>query len=209
MLLACGCALCEASEGPICTGCVEQFRPAGPLPPTDPPNRALVRYEGLGRELVTTVKYRNGRRLVGPLGALLADLAGDVPADAVTWVPASPAGRRERGYDQGRCLARAMARCARLRLLPLLRRAPGPAQTGRPAVERHLGPRLTARRSGSGRVVLVDDVITTGTTLEVATAALRGAGWHPVLGVAVAATPRRGRSGPRGSSRDGAGVARQ
>jgi adenine/guanine phosphoribosyltransferase-like PRPP-binding protein len=39
-------------------------------------------------------------------------------------------------------------------------------------------------------VILVDDVVTTGTTLMVAAAALRAAGWQPVLGLAVAATPR-------------------
>lgn len=191
MLLIAGCALCVAPQGPICADCARRLRRSDPLPPTDPPSRALVRYEGVGRELVTTLKYRNGRRLVAPLGPLLADLAAGVDADVVTWVPASRTGRRRRGFDQSRLLARSMARSAGLRPRGLLRRAPGPPQTGRTAVDRCLGPRLAPRRSGPGRVVLVDDVITTGTTLTVAAAALRDGGWQPVLSLAIAATPRR------------------
>ena len=191
MLLGAGCLLCEGRHGPVCAPCAARLPRAGPLSLDDPPARALLRYEGAGRELVTCLKYRNGRPLVRPLGRLLADLAGDVDAELVTWVPASPAGRRHRGFDQGRLLARAMARPAGLGVAGLLRRGPGPSQTGRPAADRRRGPALTAPRSGPGRVIVVDDVITTGSTLRVAAMALRGAGWRPVLGLSVAATPRR------------------
>jgi len=190
MLLAAGCVLCEAPQGPVCASCAARLHRAGPLPQGDPPARALLGYEGAGRELVTCLKYRNGRPLVGPLGRLLAELAGDVDAEVVTWVPASRAGRRHRGFDQGRLLARATARSAGLGVAGLLRRGPGPSQTGRPAADRRLGPALTAPRSGRGRVIIVDDVITTGSTLRVAAVALRRAGWQPVLGLSVAATPR-------------------
>lgn len=152
---------------------------------------ALVRYEGGGRDLVTALKYRQGRHLVRPLGPLLADLAAGCRADLVTWVPASRTGRRERGFDQGRLLARSTARSLRLPARRLLWRGGGPPQTGRSGVDRRLGPRLEARRPGRGRVLLVDDVITTATTMALAAAALRRGGWRPVLGIAVAATPRR------------------
>ena len=114
MLLAAGCVLCEAPQGPVCASCAARLHRAGPLPQGDPPARALLGYEGVGRELVTCLKYRNGRPLVGPLGRLLAELAVDVDAEVVTWVPASRAGRRHRGFDQGRLLARATARSAGL-----------------------------------------------------------------------------------------------
>jgi predicted amidophosphoribosyltransferase len=209
MLLGTDCALCAASDGPVCPACATRLHRADPIPSAHPPLSALVRYEDRGRDLVTTLKYRNGRRLVRPLGPLLAELAAPHRADVVAWVPASRSGRRRRGFDQGRLLARATARGLGLPALSLLGRGPGPPQTHRSAAARRVGPRLVARRAGRGRVVLVDDVITTGTTMVVAAAALRGVGWHPVAGVAVAATPRRPasvRAGPEPapSSRTGA-----
>lgn len=109
----------------------------------------------------------------------------------VTWVPASVAGRRQRGYDQGRLLARSVSRCTGWPLVDLLRR-PGRAgtQRGRGRDERLVGVTFTVRRPVSGPVLLVDDVTTTGASLSQAAEALRWAGATSVHGLAVAVADR-------------------
>jgi ComF family protein len=151
---------------------------------------AVLAYEGAGRELVARLKYRNARSTVRWLAAQMAALVDVAGVDVVTWVPTSTDRRRQRGFDQAELLARAIARhvhrpCRRL----LIRRA-GPPQTGRSLHERRAGPVLAARPSDRARsVLLVDDVITTGTTISVAARALRTAGFSHVSAVSAARTP--------------------
>jgi predicted amidophosphoribosyltransferase len=150
----------------------------------------LLSYEGGGRELVARLKYRNARSTVRWLAVNMAALvdAGDV--DLVTWVPTTTDRRRRRGFDQAELLARAVARQLGRPCRPLLTRGAGPPQTGRSSLERRAGPTLAARPSrAGGRVLLVDDVVTTGTTIAVAAHALRVAGFAHVSVVAAARTP--------------------
>jgi predicted amidophosphoribosyltransferase len=154
--------------------------------------RALVRYEGPVRQLVTDLKYRNDRRLLGRLADELAGMV-DPPSDAVvTWVPTTAVRRRRRGYDQAALLARALARRWRRPCRRLLDRTHGPPQTGRSMVERQQGVALVycGRRPVTVPVVVVDDVVTTGATLRSGASVLREAGAPWVGAVAIARTPR-------------------
>jgi len=155
--------------------------------------RAFLDYDGAARELVARLKYRNARGSVPFLARGMAAVVGE-PVDLVTWAPTTPARLRARGFDQARLLAKEVARDLGLPCRPLLRRAPGPAQTGRGAVARHAGPGFVARGPLAGRhVLLVDDVVTTGATVSAAAGALRGAGAATVHVVAAARTlPSRG-----------------
>ncbi len=119
--------------------------------------------------------------------------AHPVAFDAITWVPASAQRRAVRGVDHGALLARAVGRELGASATSLLRRDPGPPQTGRPAAERRAGPALHATADLGGRVVLVvDDVVTTGGTLAAAARALRARGARDVLTAAVTRTPYPG-----------------
>jgi predicted amidophosphoribosyltransferase len=110
--------------------------------------------------------------------------------DVVTWAPTTPVRLRGRGFDQARLLARAVARRRGLPCRPLLRRWAGPAQTGRDAAARRAGPLFSASGPVRGRrVLLVDDVVTTGATVSAAARALREAGAIEVHVVAAARTP--------------------
>ena len=188
MLIPTSCPVCRAQGPAPCAPCAAQLRPAPTLPP--PPGvdgcAALLAYDGAGRELVARLKYRNARSSLTFLARGMAAVAPG-PVDVVTWAPTTPARLRSRGFDQARLLARAVASELRLPCRSLLRRGAGPPQTGRDAAARRAGPPFSARRPVEGRrVLLVDDVLTTGATLRACAEALRRAGGEPV-GAAVLA----------------------
>lgn len=187
-----GCVVCRAAGPALCVGClrrtspppVTRVRDVGPVP-------ALFAYEGHGARIVQALKFRDGRRLVGPLAAQLAARWAAVDPTGpltVAWVPTSPARRRHRGFDQAELLARALARRLDAPAAGLLQRRPGPAQTGLDRAARAgAGYRALARPVHP--VLLVDDVCTTGATLRAAAAALERAGVALRGCVVVARTP--------------------
>jgi ComF family protein len=185
------CGACGRRGESPCARCAAALvRPDSITPPPEVDALyALFSYEGVGRELVTGLKYQNNRAAVRRLAAALAVLIDPSRFDAITWPPTVPDRRRRRGFDQAELLARRLARVARLPVHPLLRRASGPSQTGRSWSERWAGPTFTDLGWSPARVLVVDDVCTTGATLAAAARALRNAGAHTVTCVVVAQTP--------------------
>ena len=182
------CPVCSAQGPAPCAGCAAELRPAPalPAPPGLDSCAALLTYAGAGRELVARLKYRNAR---GSVPFLARGMAAIVPdeVDLVTWAPTTPARLRRRGFDQARLLARAVARQLGVPCRPALRRRPGPAQTGRDALARHSGPGFAGVGALRGRrVLLVDDVVTTGSTLGSAAGACRAQGAVAVYAVTLA-----------------------
>ena len=156
--------------------------------------RSAARYEGPLEQAIRRFKYEGRRPLAKPLGALLLDrLAVDGPAgELIAWVPLHPGRRRRRWFNQSELLALEVQRGLDLELVPgrLERVRDTPAQVG---LDRRR--RLTnvagafswrgqdlAKRS----VILIDDVATTGATLEACAVALRAAGAGAVTGLTVA-----------------------
>ncbi len=144
-------------------------------------------YSGDAAALIRDLKYRRSTSLISRLADQLCEVCP--PSDVITWVPATPRRRRERGFDQSELLARAIARRVGCRAVKLLRRHDSAAQTSRDLAGRLAGPKLTyvARRRGSSRSVLViDDVSTTGSTLAAAASCLRARGHSRVSALVVA-----------------------
>jgi ComF family protein len=194
MLFPTRCASCGAIGPAPCAVCIADLRPAPTLPP--PPGLdvciALVDYDGAGRDLVTGLKFRNARSVLAWLVRVLASLVRrhGVDVDVVTWAPTSAHRRRNRGYDQAELLARGVARRLRLPCRRLLTRRAGAPQTSLPLAQRRRGPTFVLRTARvPSRVLLVDDVVTSGSTLSSAARTLRAGGATHVVGLAVARTP--------------------
>ena len=168
------------------------MRAVGEMPPPEPLSGlwAAFAYTGAGRELLARLKYRNQRSCVRWVAAAMA---GVMPAglcvDAVTWAPTSPRRRRRRGFDQAELLARALGRETGLPVICLLNRVDAAGQTGRNRSQRHSSPVFAPHRSPRPAVLVVDDVVTTGATLQAAASALIWAGARRVDAVVAGATP--------------------
>jgi ComF family protein len=149
---------------------------------------AVFAYRGVVRDLVIALKSGGRRRLSRLFAPFLAGvLAERRPGAAVVPVPARP-GRRE--PDAVELLARQLERRHGIRVLRLLRRAPGPAQKSLSYAGRlrNLQGRIHAARGvfPEGALVLLDDVFTTGATLDACARALLAAGAARVDAVTLA-----------------------
>ncbi len=189
------CAGCQRPGPVLCRACRFAL--------VSPPNMAYssevvsaVPFAGRPRDVLLGFKYGNRRQLAHHFAGLLVNRlahagidGGNV--DVVTWAPTSRAHRQRRGFDQAEVVARRVAAqlgvpCRRL----LERDRSSLAQTGLARIERLHGPVFRSSPSARGkRVLVIDDVVTTGSTLRSASAALRESGAANVLRAAVATTP--------------------
>jgi len=183
------CAGCGEPGVDLCRRCRFTLIAAPPIT-TATGIVAATQFSGLGRELVVGLKYRNRRRLAMHLAEQLSRRLDSTQIDVITWAPTTRSHVRKRGYDQAELLARALGALWRKPCRRMLFRHHGPSQTGRNRAERLHGPDFGSRpMRRPPRVLVIDDVVTTGATLFAARDALLAAGAASVVLAAVAATP--------------------
>lgn len=164
------CRRCGAplKRGELCARCQE----AGPELDGI---RSLFVFEGLARQAVHSLKYRHFKALAGSLGGLLAEYlaSNPLPADVIMPVPLHPRRLRERGYNQSALLAEELGKRAGIPVMEngLLRAKYTPPQARSSDSAQRLanvqGAFLYRGEPLHGRhVLLIDDVCTTGATLE-------------------------------------------
>jgi ComF family protein len=163
-------------------------------PPRFAATIALADYAPPVDAMVAALKFHNRLDLGRAFGLLLAERAAAWQGDAVVALPLAPARLRERGYNQAEEIARALAaRLARPLLRQVLARTRHcPSQQGLRLAQRRTNVRgaFAAGPAAAGRhLLLVDDVLTSGSTLDAAAAALIGAGALSVTACVVARTP--------------------
>jgi predicted amidophosphoribosyltransferase len=197
------CAGCGVEGRALCRACADGLTIRTVTRSVDGvgPVAAGLVYDGVARSVILALKEQGASglatRLAAPFGAAVTAALAACGADDIRLVaiPSSRSARRRRGYEPVRMLA---AR-AGIRLTPAF--APAAPRAAQKALDvtgraRNLAGAFALARPVDGiRVVVLDDVVTTGATLAAAAAMLR-AGGADVLGAAVlAATPRRdGRS---------------
>lgn len=152
-------------------------------------------YEGTVRASLLRFKFHSVTANAEIYGEILAKSIDEngISCDSITWVPLSRRRKWLRGYDQSQLIAEETSRrlgvpC--LRLLDKIRNNPPQSGRGGPAarranvagVYRCAAPELTAGK----RILLIDDIVTTGSTLSAAAAVLRKAGAKSVTAATVA-----------------------
>ncbi|QMU97755.1 ComF family protein [Microbacterium esteraromaticum] len=192
LLLAASCPGCDRGGTLLCDRCRMQLR-ADPHEVRTPHGLAVhaaLRYEGVPARAIRRLKEDGATLLARPLGAALGAVLRPRAGDAlIVPVPTSRASFRRRGYRVPDLLVRRAGLEAH-RNLASARLTDDQRGLGRAGRARNVAGSMRATAHGRGGVVIVDDVVTTGATLDEAARALSAAGFTPVCAVALASTPR-------------------
>lgn len=156
--------------------------------------RSPFRFEGAIRQAIHQLKYRNVRVLARPLAGLLSEYfaLNPLPAEVLVPVPLHRKRLRERGYNQSRLLADELGKLVALPVADdwLVRQLDTGSQARTSSVDERrrnvAGAFAVDGRVRGKQILLIDDVSTSGSTLDACAAALKASGAASVWGLVVA-----------------------
>ncbi len=176
------------SSGILCPSCVSWQAEIDGI-------RSPFRFDGVIRQAIHQLKYRNVRALAIPLAKLLRDyiVTNPVPGEVLVPVPLHRKRLKERGYNQTQLLARELGKLINLPVIDdcLIRQRHTSPQTSTSTVEERrsnvAGAFLCLDQKLEGKqVTLIDDVSTSGATLNDCAVALKAAGAISAWGLVLA-----------------------
>ena len=197
----CGKVLAEGEEG-MCASCLSDLPRTGDAVRKCDFLRAVTApfyYEGTVRQALLRYKFEGAPARGAVFGRLIAEdllRREAVDFDTVTWVPLSRKRERRRGYDQARLLAEAAAERLGMRAEPLLQKVrdvPPQSRLNTPEARRaNISGCYEAAAPVEGRrILIVDDIVTTGSTLSECARVLMLSGAEDVRGAALASRRER------------------
>ena len=184
------CPLCGRPQlsGILCPSCIKWHAEIDGI-------RSPFRFDGVTRLAVHQLKYRNLRTLAEPLAQLLNDylVRYPLPGEVLVPVPLHPKRLKERGYNQSALLAGELSKLNELPIIEdcLVRRQHTSPQAKTATVEErrsNVSEAFICHNDGlrSRQVILIDDVATSGATLDACAQALKAAGAASVWGLVMA-----------------------
>jgi ComF family protein len=139
-------------------------------------------YGGLAKQLIHELKFERAAAAAEPVATLIAEsLPYFGEKTIITHIPTASSRYRQRGYDQAELIAKRVAHIKEVRYLPLLARQGQSRQVGAKRAQRLTQLEQAFRAKSpyiimNAEVVLIDDIVTTGATLEAAARVLKAAG---------------------------------
>jgi len=189
------CPRCGAPFGRlVCTECTAVYEPTSS---SLTQVRCVLEFTELSRRIIIVYKDRGEQRLSGMLAGMLAQaipLEWKLWADVLTWIPADEKAIKRRGFDHMALMAVSLAEQSGLRISPLLTKHSRRDQRSLSRRERKQNTQsiFSAKKADSDvgklraqRIILIDDVFTTGATLEAAASTLLAAGAKEIRAVTV------------------------
>ncbi len=176
------------SSGILCHSCVSRQQAIDGI-------RSPFRFEGVIRQAIHQLKYKNLRAVTETLAGLLSDYlaTNPMPGEVLVPVPIHQKRVRERGYNQSSLLSRELGRLVRLPVVAdcLIRQQHTPPQARASSVSERRSNVVNAftcrdHRLKGKQILLIDDVATSGATLDACAAALKAAGASSVWGLTLA-----------------------
>jgi competence protein ComFC len=154
--------------------------------------RAPLKYDGIGKQVVHALKYRGYKRVVGRLAApLMLQVVGEDHFDAVVPVPLHSSRLRKRGFNQAELLARGVAEKMKATVsdtLEVVRSTRDQVELSAAQRRANVAGAYTATKPLRGKILLIDDVFTTGATMSACAGTMVRAGAKEVHALSLCRT---------------------